>query len=288
MRFAYLIMAHNNEMQLKTLIDALDYPENTIYLHIDKKSKINLKAFDTKKARLYVYRRFSVYWGDLSQTKCQFFLLEEAIKGNHDYYHLISGQDFPIKPHSEILSFFERNNGKQFIHFESKEYCEKETCRYRHYLFPLASRCKTKTCELFLKRIEGKMINRQKKKGYGRKLYCGANWYSITHDFAKEFCSRQKELMQLVRWTISSDEYVLQTFYRTMAKEAYTLYGETEGPTDYHATAREIDWHRGCPYVWRTGDYDYLAQSDRMFARKFDSNIDEHIIKRIYTLIKEI
>lgn len=37
MKHAYLIMAHNDIPLLRKLIEILDYPDNDIYLHIDKK-----------------------------------------------------------------------------------------------------------------------------------------------------------------------------------------------------------------------------------------------------------
>ena len=39
MKHAYLIIAHQNWEQLKTLIGMLDYIDNDIYIHIDKKAK---------------------------------------------------------------------------------------------------------------------------------------------------------------------------------------------------------------------------------------------------------
>ena len=56
MIFAYLIMAHDNEEQLRILIDALDYQENDVYLHIDKKSDLNIKTFSTENAKLHIYK----------------------------------------------------------------------------------------------------------------------------------------------------------------------------------------------------------------------------------------
>lgn len=53
------------------------------------------------------------------------------------------------------------------------------------------------------------------------------------------------------------------------------------------AALREIDWQRGTPYVWRNSDFDYLINSDCMFARKFDVNIDNEIIQRIINHIKQ-
>lgn len=54
MRFAYLVMAHNEMYVLKHLIRMLDYPENDIYVHIDTKSRtINKDDLITKKARIF-------------------------------------------------------------------------------------------------------------------------------------------------------------------------------------------------------------------------------------------
>lgn len=55
MRFAYLVMAHNEMYVLKHLIRMLDYPENDIYVHIDTKSRtINKDDLITKKARIFL------------------------------------------------------------------------------------------------------------------------------------------------------------------------------------------------------------------------------------------
>jgi len=282
MKFAYLIMAHDNEEQLKLLIESLDYPENDIFLHIDKKSDIRNISFETKNAKIKIYSCFSVYWADLSQTKCQIFLLKEAIKEKHDYYHLISGHDFPIKSHEIIKKFFHDNYGKQFIHFESKDYCLKERCRYYHFLAPVITRCRIKLLKNIMVQIETYMLSIQKRKDVSRPLYCGANWFSITHDLAEEYILHSKEILRKVRWTLSSDEYVLQTFYRTMAEGNYEIYSETKDPYDYCCVTREIDWRRGSPYVWRNEDFDFLMSSERMFARKFDQRIDNIILNRIF------
>ena len=58
--------------------------------------------------------------------------------------------------------------------------------------------------------------------------------------------------------------------------------------TDYEfdGCLREIDWKRGRPYTWRKEDYEYLAHSNRIFARKFDENVDRAIIDMIINKIK--
>ena len=52
---------------------------------------------------------------------------------------------------------------------------------------------------------------------------------------------------------------------------------------------RKIDWERGNPYVWHEKDYDELINSEYLFARKFDENVDKNIIDKIYgKLVNEL
>ena len=107
MKFAYLIMAHDSPNLLLRLLQALDYKNCDIYLHIDKKSKefsnVSFKNI-VKNANLFVYSKFNVYWGDISQTKCQFYLLKQATQKHHDYYHLLSGHDVLIKKIPKLMT----------------------------------------------------------------------------------------------------------------------------------------------------------------------------------------
>lgn len=283
MRFAYLIMAHDSVEQLKILLRLLDQAENDIYLHIDKKSNIQEAECRTcvSKASIHTYKQYAVYHSDITLTECQLFLLREAVKQPHDYYHLISGHDLPIKPHSEILAFFEANKGKEFIHFESDDYCRKENCMYYHFLRGWIKRHPESAFLGLAQRLEGMSIDLQKAMHIHRKLYCGANWFSITHELAVEYCGCHEALLKKVRWSVCSDEYVLQTFYKTMASGNYELYAQTKAPWDYGGSARLIDWKRGNPYVWRMSDYEEIMNSDRMFARKFNWDADAEIIRKI-------
>ena len=55
--------------------------------------------------------------GGDSQIKAEIILLEEALKSNSDYYHLISGFDLPLHDMDYIDDFFIKHKGKEFIHF---------------------------------------------------------------------------------------------------------------------------------------------------------------------------
>ena len=266
-------MAHDNQRQLLFLLQHLDFKENDIYLHIDKKCKImdiNLLKSSVQSANIFIYSKFDVKWAGVSQTKCQVFMLSEAIKTYHDYYHLISGKDLPIKSNAVIQNFFELHKGKEFVHFESDTSCEKENCKYYHL------------GESFFSRI---FLRVQKKIGINRIFYCGANWFSITHTLASDFCEHKNMMLNKIRMTKSSDEYIPQTFIKMVSKNEYIFYDNKSDPYNYNQIVRLIDWNRGNPYVWIKENFDEIINSDRMFARKFDDTIDNEIIRMISQVI---
>lgn len=239
-------------------------------------------------ARLHVYKLFKVYHADISQTKCQIFLLQEATKVYHDYYHLISNADLPLKSNSFINNFFLENKGKQFVHFDGITYSNKNNFIYYYFFFFLIKRVKFKPLKKVLQKLEKLSICIQKKLKIHRKFFCGANWYSITHELAIDFCQYNKILLKKIRWTISSDELVLQTFINEFSRKQYDFYQPLENrtPNNYDQIMRKIDWNRGAPYVWITSDFSELFLSNALYARKFDMNKDNTIIIKIIKSIE--
>ena len=119
MKYAYLIMAHNDLFCLNHLLQALDDGDNAIFLHLDKKWDINTKKiYSTQNADLHVYQKLDVRWGSFSQIQCELFLFEQAANVGFDYYHLLSGADLPLKSQSYIKKIFRYNAGKEFLFFQ--------------------------------------------------------------------------------------------------------------------------------------------------------------------------
>ena len=120
MRHAYLIMAHHEPEILKLLLSRLDHSDNDFYVHLDRKSSVNPDeiASAVKQSNLVFVERKRISWGDYSQIDCEMRLLESAVPGNYDYYHLITGVDLPLKSKEEIDQFFRQNNGAEFISFD--------------------------------------------------------------------------------------------------------------------------------------------------------------------------
>lgn len=293
-KHAYLLIVHNNSYTLEKLIKLLDDERNDIYIHIDKKSKEidieKIKQIATK-SKILVSKEIKVYWGDFSQVECEILLLEKAIKGKYMYYHLLSGSDLPIKTQDYIHNFFDKNKGKEFIHFEREVISEnkKEWINKYHILQKYISMSKNKFINKFIQCIEKVILKMQdliKINRYNNSTYTlqsGANWFSITHELAEYILQQKEWINDTFRLTRSADELFLQTIV-TNSKFINNLYNR-EFDNNYEACMRYIDWKRGTPYVFKIKDFEELTNSKCLWARKFEYKVDKEIIDKIYNYI---
>lgn len=134
MKHAYLIMAHGNFEQLQFLVYLLDCKQNDIFIHIDKKTEICDLSLKTKYSAVTIFQKYKIYWGTYSQVQCELFLLRQAIHGGYDYYHLLLGSDMPLKNMKMINSFFEKNNGIEFVTVVSPGQYNAEVVRRAKYV----------------------------------------------------------------------------------------------------------------------------------------------------------
>ncbi|MGN1328897.1 MAG: beta-1,6-N-acetylglucosaminyltransferase [Eubacterium sp.] len=285
---AYMIIAHNQFELLEKLILSLDDKRNDIYIHIDAKVKdFDFEHFKsiTKYSKVhFTDERVSVTWGDFSQVKCEMILLKNAVNGENSnnpytYYHLISGSDLPIKSNDEIHSFFDENNGKEFVHYSSNEVSESSVLRIKYYhLFRKKRNLFTKILAQIALRVQI-LFGVDRLKNTDIKVQKGCNWFSITGDFARYIVENQERYEKVFSYSYCCDEVFVQTMAES-SKFKNNLF--MPNCNDNHfACVRLIDWNRGNPYVWRKEDFDIIKSSSCMFARKFDLDVDSEIVDEI-------
>lgn len=291
-KHAYLIMAHNEFELLKTQLGLIDDYRNDIFIHIDKKVNSFSETDITKsvtKSNIYFIDRINVTWGSISQIECELKLLKNSIKGDYDYYHLISGQDLPIKSQNYIHHFFDSNNGKEFIRFQSDKFNFYERVKYYYYFIDLIGNSKTLKSKL-IRNIEKCSILMQKLFKINRikntdLIYQkGTNWFSITNDFAKYVVSKSDEVLNSYKHTYCCDEIFLQTLLinSPFVKNLYNVNLDNS----ISSIMRLIDWERGKPYTFTLEDYEEIINSNMLFARKFSMKKDRDIIYKLRDYIK--
>jgi hypothetical protein len=108
MAIAYCILAHKNPEQMRRLLRAVWHPENLYVLHYDKRSARAEHAVVARLPEEFPNVRIlpcrAVFWGRFSQVAVQIKALKLAVQSAAAWTHFINltGQDFPLKPQSEI------------------------------------------------------------------------------------------------------------------------------------------------------------------------------------------
>lgn len=287
-----MIIAHSNIEQLKKLIKLLDYKFNDIYVHIDKKLKdinIDLLKNIVKFSKIEIYHEIDVKWGGYSQIEVELFLLKKAVNNNYMYYHLLSGLDLPIKSQKFIHNYFKKNNGYEFIDFDNNAAQEqiKERIKY-YYFFTDYKRKSNKLQYYFQKCLLFTFLKLQKiinvKRCSEKQIYKkGSNWFSITHDCVLFVINNENIIHKIYKYGNCVDEIFLQTliYNSNLYQNVYKI------EEKFNLAMRYIDWEHGNPYVFKKEDFQRLINSNALFARKFDENVDKRIIDMICEIKNE-
>ena len=277
---AYLIMAHKNDYTFHTLLKLLDDERNTIFIHMDKKVKdydpAVVQQLVLKSQVIHTPHRWNIKWGGDIQIFLELMMMETALqKGPFTRYHLISGEDLPIKSQDEIHDFFDQHPDKEFIDFMMGDF------RYRVQYYHLLQNKLGKKDEGLIAKANGFCIRLQQVAGVCRNkdilLAKGANWFSITEKCVNYLLSQKPRIRQIFRYTFGCDELFLQTMLLNTDFMNH-LYQPEEG---YNSILRQINWSDAeipSPRVYKITDKDNLAASKNMFARKFDCKVDKEII----------
>ncbi len=281
-KHAYLIAAHSHFDLLQKLIDMIDHERVDIYVHIDKKVK-ELPKLITNRSVLKFVKRVNVNWGAYSQIQYELNLMKAAVNTeDYDYVHLISGVDLPLKKQDDILAFFDKNNGREYVQYLDKlsdSQVKKRIDRY-YLLQQYAGRDENVFKYRMIGRIQRVLLKVQELLGVKRakslQVKYGANWVSITGKCAKYILSKEKFIKRHFKFSLCADE-----LYKQMI-----LWDSEYKDKLADRQIRLIDWERGNPYVFRSSDYEELKNSDMLFARKFDENVDNNIIENIWKELK--
>lgn len=278
MRIAYLINAHKNFKQLERLVATLNTKDVCFFIHIDKKvdasgfAKLSecLEKYNT----MFVSDRVGMKWGGFSQVEATINGLQTIIGSgkSFDYINFISGQDYPIKHNAFILEFLSSNRGYEFI-----EYCELSpngwegamTRFERYWLHDIINN--TPVCSLIQNVLSVLLPKRKIPKGYN--AFGGSSWWTISSDCARyilDFVDKERKFVDFFRLTLCPDEIFFQTII--MNSEYITRICNNN--------LRYIDWSEGesNPKVLSKVDFNLLLSSNKLFARKFDTNLDEQVL----------
>lgn len=283
-KHAFLIMARSYSLQLNMLLEALDYPDNEVYLHVDRKNNYNIdRRYVSRYSKIIIITSTDVNWGGYSLINAELALLRASIPRHYQYYHLLSESDLPIKSNQEIHNFFDES-GKEFVELDSLNApCDIRRIKYYFPLQEYAGKHRgiiwlVQKCYMYLQQLVG--VNRLRYHEFS-KLGKGSNWFSITDECAQYVVSCEKQIQSIFRNGQAADELFMQTLILN-SQFKNRLAGPNFGASRY------ILWNGASSPAILSGDNDLqrLIKSSMMFARKFDYKTDRLIIKKVLKMIK--
>ncbi|MDR0682605.1 MAG: beta-1,6-N-acetylglucosaminyltransferase [Dysgonamonadaceae bacterium] len=284
-KHAYLIIAHQGFEQLKYLLEDLDHELNDIYVHIDLKVKnVNFAYIKSgvKHSKIYFIDRIKVNWGGFSQIRVTLNLLTEAVNNDiYKYYHLITGETFPLKSQDSIHNYF-KNHNKEFIGFNNNDFSDR--VKYI-YLFNEIGKISMKTMIFYLIRKLFLFIQRLLKTDITRKYKIvfkkGFAYWSITHKLAVFIVDNTKLINRIYKHSFCCDEVFVQTlvynspFYHNM-NDINDEYKGCKCLTKWRMHGKQQN-----DLIFHKDELNYILASDALFARKFSGVEGMEIIRSI-------
>lgn len=294
MKQAILITAYKNYHHLEEIIQCFD-DHFELYIHLDQKSKIseeeltNLRKHNTVKL---LNQKYKVNWGGFNHLKSILYLIEQALKNpENQYFHLITGHDFPIKNSAYFVEFFNENQRKEFINFfnfpDAKSGWPGNNGLDRIEYYNFHDVWDAKAHEQFEKITL--VLRLQKRLGFKRglsskmpRLYGGSTYWSLSRECLEHvmaFTQKNKWVLHRFKYTLCAEEFYFQT----------VILNSNFADKVVNDNLRHIDWvarNGNNPAVLDETDFDKLKESHAVFARKFDYPQSKGLLDKIKILLK--
>ena len=282
MRTAYLILAHKDPELLERLVNKLSNADADIYIQLDNKANINeFSSLSNIKNTFFIDKRIDTVWGNYSIIEATLNGFKQILSTGKSYTHinLLSGQDYPLKPVTEIQKFLFANSDKTFMHLLSindNEWLQgkERIIRYSFGDFKLPGK-------YGFQRLANNILPKRrlplKLKAYG-----GSQWLSITPEcalYAINFLKKNPKLKRFFRATWAIDEIFFQTILMNSPLKG-KLVNDSLRFIEQYGNSR--------PTIFTINDAGRLLNSGKFFARKFDRDVDTQILDQLDAAISSM
>jgi Core-2/I-Branching enzyme len=275
MAVAYLIRAHHRPEQLVRLVERLASPTATFFVHVDGRAP----SFVYEAARAGLAGREDVHWmPPVDSYYAGFSLVRSVLSGLAEIQRtgvpphtvLLSGQCYPLRSAAQIESFLaerpEQSLAERF-RLPSERWADEDggldRIRYRYF-----ERVQYRTRTLRVPLLRRTFPT-------GLEPWGGSAWCVLSAEAVRTvvaFREERPDAWGFFQNVNKPEEIFLQTVLMS-------------SPLRDHVTnesIHHIEWPGGShPRTFTRGDFDRLASSGKLFARKFDVTRDEEILDLI-------
>jgi len=289
MRLAYIISAYKLPDLLVRLVHKLQSENAIFFIHVDKKSSSNvfrrMREGLTDFPNVYFLKRHNCYWGGFGHVQATLKGIRELVKRDilFDYVILLTGQDYPLKTNSSIENFFLRNEDKSFINYtplpcEGWDVMDRIErwyfmCRGMRIGFPLNVKGERLRSIMMIKKIINLFLPTKRDFLPNMKPYGGSSYWNLSREaiyYIFRYVNDNPDFVRFFKSVAVSDELFFQTLLLNSHLKDKII----------DDNLRYIDWSDGerRPAILGQEDFRALRSSSKLFARKFDTTVDSHIL----------
>lgn len=306
MKIAYIILAHRYPEQLIRLVRRLHTESTSFFIHINKKTddKIYHQVVSglSHLPNVYFLKRHPVAWGNFGHTNASLEGIKEVFAKNisFDWLFLLTGQDYPIKSNRQIENFLRENEGKVFLDYidfkvppdrgwatsgsDRIDYWHFSFLDQLRFVFP--AQLTTNAYNRYVKSDKAWFsfaaffwsmfiaffpIKRKFPEGFTP--FRGSSYWCFPRDcveYIHDFIQKNPDFVNFFKYVDCPDEIFFQTLILN------SKFKERVSAENLHY----IDWDNpnpSSPRVFVKTDFETLAGSSKLFARKFDLTRDADI-----------
>lgn len=296
MPLAYLILAHKNPRQVARLFEALHDPADRFVLHFDRRAPAALHSLGRALARAHANVELlparTILWGGCEMAAVQVAAMAAALRGGGSWHHFVNltGQDFPLKPRAEIEARLAAAPAASYVSWfdpaavplwsNTRERLERYYLEWpwldRLLRLPAAGR-RLRRALGWRNRLPHLPLYRRRPPGF--RVYGGANHVVLSRAACLHLATSPdaRRILRWLRHAAHANEIVFQS----------VLLNSPLAPTIVNTHLREIDFppHAPHPRTFTGADFERLARSDRLYARKFDETVDREVLERLAGLV---
>lgn len=303
MNICTLLLVHKNVEQVCRLCARLSNSSIYILIHLDKKMRIENADIERIKASalnvLICPQRRSCLIDDWSLVDTTIEMIEFA-KHNLpeiEYYVLMSGQDYPIKPVGEFVDFLKTNYPMPYIdctpynvnnwifqkfnHTILMKYARKIKNRYR-------LRGPVYVVSLLEKILPRCFFTDYAIQQFNIPLYGGSAWWVLPNIIIDEiilFMKNNERFINCYKRSITPEETFFQTLSMCCKSSNQIQVNQnnqiSQNCLTYSLFFTENKKFTGHPHIITKEEFSLLRNRPEYFARKFDVNVDYEILNKL-------
>jgi len=234
-------------------------------------------------------------WGSATDLDCTLNAMAAVFDSpvRYDYVVFMSGQDYPIKPNREIVSFFEQNRERSYVRHEPIPGTYEERGgmyridQYSFYLlgrrlsYPDPTPPRTLKGRLLYSLLGLRFAKPRVFPSYLRPYLGDANLFLSRKAtrYILDFAREHPDYLRFLRYTFAPAEVLSPTILANAPEDV------RENIVDYCLGYRRyVGAH---PVILTTQDLPVLRSANKLFARKFDMAVDSGVLDALDSSARE-